>query len=339
MAHELDIRDNGEYSFVSLRETAWHKNGTIMQDEMSVDEAMDLAGHNFTVEKRPMFTTDKDGNNLPTSAFATVRTDRDKVLGVVSGSYSVFPNRKMWRTVEPLIEAGLARIETAGTIKEGKDVWATIQFATPAEDGAKMGFEDGERIALYGTITNNHAGERGVVTMLSPVRVVCNNTLTMALRSTKAGVDKVRTRHSGDVEGKVDETSAKLFYSALAQWTANLEFFAALKNITLTNETFAERVLDVILPLGETTSVRLKTEYDKQMCRRATLKRFWLMGTGHQGNMSAYEALNGVCEALDHEPETFIGRKTSTWNWTESALYGSTAKMKADITKSLMTLV
>lgn len=340
MAHLLDTRENGEHSFVSLRQTAWHKIGTVMQDEMTVDEAMHLAGHNYKVELRPLFTSLENGDiSLGVPGSATVRTDREEVLGVVGKSYKVFQNRQMWDIVEPLIDAGLARIETAGTIKEGRDVWATIQFATPADEGRKFGFEEGERIALYGTITNNHSGNRGVVTALSPIRVVCNNTLTMMVNATKDTKNQIRSTHRGDVHGKVTDAAATLFYNALAQWTENLAVFDALKNITLSSETFAERVLDVVLPLGDKDTVRQRTEYDKQMERRSELKRFWLTGTGHQGDHSAYEALNGVCEALDHSPELFIGRKTEGWDWAEQALFGSTKKMKDQLAKSLLTLV
>jgi phage/plasmid-like protein (TIGR03299 family) len=334
MAHLLDTRENGEYSFVSLRETAWHQHGTVMQDEMSVDEAMNLAGHTFRVEKRPLFFENNGEMECTPNGYATVRTDRMSVLGIVTDKYKVLQNRQMWNTLEPLIDAGLARIETAGTIREGRDVWAAVQFATP-NDG-KFGFEGGERLGLYGIITNNHSGDRGVVTMLSAVRVVCNNTLSLALGTSK---QKESTGHRGEIADKVDAAAARVFHKALAQWDANRELFAALKGITLDNETFAERVLDVVLPLGEKDTPRLKTEYDKQMERRAQLKNYWLTGKGHQGDQSAYEALNGTIEALDHNPELFIGRKSSKFDWAESALMGKTGVMKRAVTSSLSALV
>ena len=108
MAHALDARDNGNTSFVSLRKPAWHKLGTIAQDELSYDEALQLGGLDYPMVLRPVTTTmpifdasgeETDSYELATQARAILRLDTKTVFGVVGDQYELVTNRQATQVV------------------------------------------------------------------------------------------------------------------------------------------------------------------------------------------------------------------------------------------------
>jgi hypothetical protein len=115
----------------SVRTTPWHREGTILNQAPSLEDALRLGGLDFEVEVRPLYTRQQPAPALPDvftyeragDAFATVRTDRESVLGIVSGRYQPLQNRDAFGVLEPLLDAGLASLETGGTLRGGRDVW------------------------------------------------------------------------------------------------------------------------------------------------------------------------------------------------------------------------
>src|ERR1700704_3124047 len=106
MSHNLNFNDQtGKHSFFSVKEKAWHGLGQIVQDYPTSAEAIEFAGLDFTVEKRPLFTFDNENQaaNPDTEIiipeievpnyYATMRTDTEQVLGVVGKDYEIVQNR------------------------------------------------------------------------------------------------------------------------------------------------------------------------------------------------------------------------------------------------------
>jgi len=126
------------------------------------------------------------------------------VLGVVTGRYQIVQNRDAFAFTDELLGKGV-RYETAGSLKDGRKVWMLAQM--PREY-----IICGERISPYLLFFNTHDGTGAVKVALTPIRVVCNNTLNLALRTAKRSWSM---NHTGDVKEKISEAKDTLFKAEL----------------------------------------------------------------------------------------------------------------------------
>lgn len=127
--------------------------------------------------------------------------DRDrKVLGVVSDRYRIVQNREAFSFTDALLGNGV-RYETAGSLQEGKRVWLLARL--PREY-----IIAGERISPYLVFSNSHDGSGAVRVALTPIRVVCNNTLNLALDTARRSWSMI---HTGNISGKMQEAKDTLF--------------------------------------------------------------------------------------------------------------------------------
>jgi phage/plasmid-like protein (TIGR03299 family) len=315
MAHQLDTRENGAASFVSLRQSAWHQLGTIVADELSFDEAMHLGGLDYPLALRPIATTIPvlDANDVEIDSLAldvpnhraVVRADRNTVLGVVSDRYELVTNRQAMQMVDVLVEDGLAVIETAGVLREGADAWMALRFTGDRIDAA--GENGGDEIKFYGLVRTNHNGKASVQVATTPVRVVCANTLAMAMANGRTTVRSVL--HVGaNAAGKGHQAAKDLWTGTVADAEAMAAAFATMRSTSLSEAEFAAAVLDTLCPLPEAldadASKVAKSLYPSRVAKaeatRFTIQQLWVNGTGQLGACTSWDAFNAATEALDH---------------------------------------
>lgn len=192
MAHEIDTT-NGVSSFVSARVDAWHRLGTTMPEEFTAQEAMDygkLGGWN--VRKEKLNATLGDFIDIPVpNHFATVRdnpvTGLPEVLGVVGQRYEVMQNEELCGLLESLVDQSGAIYETAGAVKGGRRVFVTMKLP----DHISIGGED--PVDQYLAAVTSHDGSMPTTLMVTPVRVVCQNTLNLAFGHAK---NTLKIRHT-----------------------------------------------------------------------------------------------------------------------------------------------
>lgn len=170
MAHNLENR-NGRYSFVSLREPAWHKLGKVIEAPISDDAWMKESGLAFEIEKMPLYR--KDMETVP-SHFAIVRTDTQQTLGVVSKAYEPVQNIKLMEWLRGLDGFADVTIETAGVLGKGE-----VVFISARCDGLKFDI-GGDEHRAYMLLTNGHIGNRRLTAGPTITRAVCENTVGMA---------------------------------------------------------------------------------------------------------------------------------------------------------------
>ena len=198
MAHEVESmvfyneadQNNGVGRFVP-----WHGLGTPCDHAMSSAEALDLAGLNWKVISKPIYT--KEGIEIP-GYIANTRDSDGSVLGIVSNKYSIVQNDQAFAFTDALLDHE-AKYTTAGSLKNGKLVWLLAELPKTKILG--------DEIAEYLMFANTHDGSGAVKVCMTPVRVVCNNTLNMALSSAK------RTwtcKHMGSMENKLWEATHTL---------------------------------------------------------------------------------------------------------------------------------
>ncbi|OGJ86562.1 MAG: hypothetical protein A2487_13485 [Candidatus Raymondbacteria bacterium RifOxyC12_full_50_8] len=199
MSHELTQNANGETEFFYAGKKPWHGLGTAVIGLQKSEDAIRHAKLDWNVSKRPVLTM--DGISVPENiGMATVRDDNNTVLGMVTENYSVVQNFEAFSFFDAVVGTGDAIYETAGSLFSGKKVFITAQI--PGE--IRLTSED--TIQKYLVLVNPHDGSGSLKMFMTPIRVVCSNTLNAAIRekgreySLSQGIS---IRHVGDVENKI----------------------------------------------------------------------------------------------------------------------------------------
>ena len=337
MPHELDRLDDGTGAMFSVRDTPWHREGTVLTEAPCLKEALRLGGLDFEVEVRPLYTRIEKELGVFTykragNACATVRTDRNSVLGIVSERYQPLQNRDAFGVLEPLLDAGLASLETGGSLRGGRDVWMLVRFHVDSPVVREV-FAD--EVIPFGLISNNHAGQRKVVVQESPIRVVCANTLSLALegRSRAMGV-----RHTASVEARTVEAAQQLWSGLIERYETAARQYQALKQYHMDTALFRRLVQDVAAPMPPRLeqaglTPRQEGARARVLARRERLAQLWTEGAGHTGNHSAWEALNGAVQSLDHDAGLWRVRGPRT----AALLDGRLAEVKNRVMATLVT--
>ena len=274
------------------REKPWHGLGTMVAEAPNSKDALRLAGLNWKVLQEPVYTENEE---LIQGYKANVRDTDRRVLGVVTDRYKVIQNEEAFAFTDTLLGEGV-RYETAGSLQEGRRVWMLARLPREFIIG-------GERISPYMVFSNTHDGSGAVKTALTPIRVVCNNTLNLALRTAKRSWSMI---HTGDISGKIEEAKNTLlladeYMTALGQELENL------RKIKLSEK----QVLDyikILLPMEENYSLHQKRGVEKL---RADMKmRYFdapdLKDVGNNG----YRFVNAVSDFATHSTPR---RKTANY--------------------------
>ena len=274
------------------REKPWHGLGTLVAEAPESREALRIAGLNWKVLQEPVYT---ENDELIQGYKANVRDSDRKILGVVTDRYKVIQNEEAFAFTDALLGEGV-RYETAGSLQEGRRVWLLARL--PREY-----IIAGERISPYMVFSNTHDGSGAVKTALTPIRVVCNNTLNLALRTAKRSWSMI---HTGDISGKIEEAKNTLLL-ADEYMTALGQEFEDLRKIKLSEK----QVLDyikILLPMEENYSLLQKRGVEKL---RADMKmRYFdapdLKDVGNNG----YRFVNAVSDFATHSTPR---RKTANY--------------------------
>lgn len=178
-----------------VREKPWHNLGTMVEEAPTSADALRLAGLDWTIDAKPIFTD--SGIEIP-GYKANTRSSDGKVLGVVSDRYQIVQNKEAFDFTDALIGEGIT-YETAGSLSGGKKIWLLGKMPER--------YIAGDKFEPYICFTNMHDGNGAVRACMTPVRVVCNNTLNMALSSAKRNWSTV---HRGDINRKLEEARETL---------------------------------------------------------------------------------------------------------------------------------
>lgn len=223
-------------SMVSVREVPWHRLGKVVDEQLTAEEALVEAGLDWEVKRHPLYIH-VDGEVAPVEVpgkFATVRMSDHKVLGAVGSAYRVLQNRDAFAFADGLVDDGSAKYETAGSLKGGRKVWMMMTLP----QGVQIAGED---VDLYLALTNSHDGKSAVQVMVTPVRVVCQNTLNLAVaRATRTWA----VRHVGSMDGRLEEARRALdmTFGYVEEFK---ELGEQLSNARFTGRQFARLVRDL----------------------------------------------------------------------------------------------
>lgn len=288
MAHLIMEND----SMFSVREKPWHYAETadrckIIQEAPNSKEALIAAGLDWEVKQCDVYM---DGNIIIPNTKANYRVDNNGnriALGVVSDRYKIVQNVDAFSFTDNIIgefNGGEVRYETAGSMQNGKRVWMLAKM--PTVDIA------GDEVEPYMCFTNAHDGKGAIQVCMTPIRVVCNNTLSLALSSAKRSW---ATKHMGDLDSKMEE--AKLCLGLAKTYMDNLAIDAdKLANKRLYKEQLDE-ILDELFPVKDNDSERKKRNI-KQM--KDDFYVCYFMPDIAQFRDTAWGAVNAMSDLVTH---------------------------------------
>lgn len=219
MAHELEIV-NGEASMAYVGKTPWHGLGKRVPADVSPEQMLDAAGLNWDVEKVPMFYDVGSGPVL-TKSRALIRSTDKKLLTVINDSWNPVQNREAFEFFNDFVSAGDMEMHTAGSLRDGRMVWAMAQI--------KESFElfGGDRVEGYLLFSNPHEFGRSIDIRFTPVRVVCNNTLTLALD--EHAKHAVKVNHRSQFDGDRVKETLGIAKDRLARYKEQAQFLGQRK--------------------------------------------------------------------------------------------------------------
>lgn len=191
----------------------WHGLGVKVDDNLSPADMMKAAGLDWKVEKTPMYfrAPDKKVTEVP-DHFALVRDTDGRVLDVVGNRYEPVQNADAFEFFADFVHAGDARMDTAGSLHNGQWVWGLASL----EEGFKLA--NGDHIRGYVLLASPHKQGKSLIGKFTPVRVVCNNTLTLALREGgKRRAQEFRMNHRNKFDAAMIKTAKEVMGIAREQ--------------------------------------------------------------------------------------------------------------------------
>ena len=277
----------------SVREKPWHGLGTIVKEAPTSADAIRLAGLDWSVVQEPIYT---NFNRVVEGYRANVRSSDRKVLGVVSDRYKVVQNVDAFSFTDELLGKGV-RYETAGSLQEGKKVWLLARL--PREY-----IIAGERISPYLVFSNTHDGSGSVKVAITPVRVVCNNTLNLALGTAKRSFSMI---HTGNIQDKIQEAKDTLFMAEEYMDCLGVEF-EQLRRQKITDAQVKEYI-ELLLPMEkDPTPIQSKNII---RLREDMIKRYYDAPDLQKVGNNAYRFINAVSDFATHSNPL---RRTANYN-------------------------
>ncbi|NPV54680.1 MAG: DUF932 domain-containing protein [Firmicutes bacterium] len=281
MAHEVE-------SMFYVREVPWHGLGTRVEEAPDSEVALIRAGLLWAVESKPIFLP--DGRQVH-GYKANIRSTDGAVLGVVSDSYQIIQNREAFAFTDALLGEGV-RYETAGSLRGGKRVWLLARLP----ERYKI---LGDEFEPYLCFTNGHDGFWALRVIVTPIRVVCMNTLNLALVGARRSWSTI---HVGDISARLQEARrtlglAQAYYEALG---GEAERLAGIK---VPIEKYIGELFPMPEDAGKTAQNNVKKRREELADRAYTkdLEPFW---------DSAWAFINGVADMVSHRQPL---RQTDTW--------------------------
>ena len=318
MAHEITDRDNMMY----VGETPWHRLGTKLDNVATSAEAIAAASLDWEVIQTDVFTA------LPAPVLATgvvrppefvnltprmvkvegqlaiVRQDTEEVFAIMSDGYTPAQNNTAFEFFDALTGSGEAIYHTAGSLKGGRRVWILAKLPGDLE------LADRDVLEKYILLANSHDGSRAFSVQMTPIRVVCNNTLSVALGGNDT---RFKAKHTSNLMRRVNDARDMLGLSEayFAMFMRGAERLVDAKMSEGEMNDFTRKVLGID-PGTKAEDIR-----EPATTALSMLPHLFQFGLGNLGT-TAWDAYNAVGEYVDHVRP--IGRSMATLDNREVAV-------------------
>lgn len=264
------------------RDRPWHGLGTMVEEAPDSREALIAAGLDWDVVQKPVYT--QDGAEIP-GYFANVRLHDGNVLGVVTNRYKVVQNRDAFAFTDELLGEGV-RYETAGSLMGGRKTWILAKLPTRY-------IIQGEQILPYLVFSNTHDGSGAIKIAMTPIRVVCNNTLNLALDTAKRCWS---INHTGDISAKLEDARETLFMAEdyMSELGKGFEELSRKK----VSDAAVEEFIKELLPIADDATSTM--EKNVMRLRNDIRKRFFYAPDLQGVRKNGYRFINAVSDFATH---------------------------------------
>lgn len=329
MGHFID-QTTGRASAFFADKPAWHGLGTVVEGAQTSAAAIELAGLNWQVSKQAIFYNKPlatGGFELVPVAdqFAMVRQDTGASLGVVGNFYRPFQNVEAFDFMDSIVGDGLARFESAGALKEGRRVWLLARMPQTLQ------IKGDDIVHPYILLTSSHDGTSGVRILPTTVRVVCWNTLSLALRTAAATGEGMSIVHTASLDQRIDQVRCMLglVNDRMAEFNQTAEKMA---NKLLSPDQLATYFAGLVAKRAEKQAKELLGDFHTNLHNH----RNTISGIGG----TVWAAYNAASEWADHQmrvtgktsAEKLDNRLTSIW-------FGPAARFKAQAWEGALAMV
>ena len=282
-------------------ETPWHGLGVKVPNDLSPAQMLEKAGLNWTVQKVPAFA-DIDGHKTNVGWSALVRSSDREMLSVVSNDWNPVQNHEAFEFFHEYCAAGDMEMHTAGSLRNGQIVWVLAKI--------KQSFElfKGDTVESFLLFTNPHKFGQSLDVRFTPIRVVCNNTLTLSLSQ---DVDRmVKKSHRTEFNAADVKEQLGIATDKLAKYKEMAAFLGSKRYTDDTLKQYFNKVFPVLVYNKE------KGPQRKELSKSATraLETIVTQPGAQFAEGSWWQAFNAVTYLTDHEiGRSADSRLTSAW--------------------------
>ena len=307
MAHNIELRD-GKAQMAYAGDTPWHGLGTRVADDLTPQQMLDAAGLDWEVEKVPAYAT-VGGEQVRVGRSALVRKVDNQILDVVSDDWNPVQNEQAFEFFNDFIAQGGMQMHTAGSLDDGRIVWALAKVT----DSFELFGED--KVESYLHFTNFHKYGFSTDVRFTPIRVVCNNTLTLSLNTR---VEKmVKFDHRREFDGDVVKEALGVAKEKLAKYKEMAAFLGSKKAA-------GEDVVSYFKRIFPLTTDRFNPDAEPSRSAKLAMD---ILETQPGASFAAgtwWQPFNAVTYMTDH----LLGKSVD--NRLKSSWYGHNRKVKTE---------
>ncbi len=282
-------------------ETPWHGLGVQVPSDLSPAQMLEKAGLDWTVQKVPAFA-DIGGAKTNVGWSALVRSSDSEMLSVVSNDWNPVQNHEAFEFFHEYCAAGDMEMHTAGSLRDGQIVWVLAKI--------KDSFElfKGDIVESYLLFTNPHKFGQSIDVRFTPIRVVCNNTLTLSLSQNADRM--VKKSHRTEFNAEQVKEQLGIATDKLAKYKEMAAFLGSKRYNDGSLKEYFNRIFPVLAYNKE------KGPQRKDLSKSAT-RALEIIGTqpgAQYAEGSWWQAFNAVTYLTDHEiGRSADSRLTSAW--------------------------
>jgi phage/plasmid-like protein (TIGR03299 family) len=307
MSHELDLANDG-VGMAYVGDLPWHGLGKRVPADLTPQQMLEAADLNWEVKKIPAFAM-VAGKKINVNRSALIRDTDNHVLDIVGPGWEPCQNLTAFEFFDDFVSAGDMDMHTAGALKGGQIVWALAKVKE------SFSLFKGDQVDSYLLFSNPHKFGQSIDVRMTPIRVVCHNTLTLSLATRTNQMVKVSHRKAFDAEA-VKETLGIASHK-LAQYKEMAKFLGSKRYRRETVEEYFQRVFPVL-----TTKDESEKKFSKSAQRALDVLE---TQPGHQYAPGTWwQAANCISYLTDH----VIGRSAD--NRLTSAWYGANKNLKIE---------
>ncbi len=278
----------------------WHREGISLHDPPDTKTAIEAAKLNWGVDKVKLYA---EGGSMVQDYFGIMRSDNREVLGVVGKGYEPLQNTDAFKFFDPLVDKKLIEYETAGSLGKGEIIWILAKL----KQNGEFKINKNDVVQKYLLLSNSHDGNSAVSVKFTPIRVVCQNTLAIALNEGET----TRIKHITSMHTKLDDVQMMVEDIVLVYHSIEEKFKEmALHKISKPK---LEQYFNGIYPIIDIKDVKTAS----QMAKRETnigihkkLIRNFEEGSGVKElgiSGTLWAAYNAVTQYIDHPADYKLG--------------------------------